>query len=119
MYTPTSSQVTLVCVHKEPDAADHYIVRHVTSNDIVITADIPLAAASVDKHAQVIGPRGEVFTAENIHERLAVRNLMQDLRSSGLVQGGPAPFKAQDRQKFADALDRALTTGARAKRQAD
>jgi uncharacterized protein YaiI (UPF0178 family) len=60
-----------------------------------------------------------VFTAENIHERLAVRNLMQDLRSSGLVQGGPAPFKAQDRQKFADALDRALTKGARAKRQAD
>ena len=115
MYIPTPSQVTLVCVPKEPDAADHYIIRHVTPNDIVITADIPLAAAAVDKHAQVIGPRGEVFTAKNVHERLAVRNLMQDLRSSGLVQGGPAPLKAQDRQKFADALDRALTKGTRAK----
>ncbi|ETX08869.1 MAG: hypothetical protein ETSY2_02825 [Candidatus Entotheonella gemina] len=116
MYTPPSSQVKLVCVPKEPDAADHYIVRHVTPNDIVITADIPLAAASVDKSAQVISPRGEVFTAENVHERLAVRNLMQDLRSSGLVQGGPAPLKAQDRQKFADALDRAITKGEQAKR---
>ena len=117
MYTPPSSQITLVCVPKEPDAADHYIVRHVTANDIVITADIPLAAASVGKHAQVIGPRGEVFTAANVHERLAVRNLMQDLRTRGLVQGGPAPLKAQDRQKFADALDRALTKNTQAKRQ--
>ena len=116
MYTPPSSHVTLVCVPKEPDAADHYIVRHVAPNDIVITADIPLAAAAVDKHAHVIGPRGEVFTAENIHERLAVRNLMQDLRSSGLIQGGPAPPTAQDRQKFADALDRTLTKSERAKR---
>lgn len=118
MYIPPSSYVTLVCVPKEPDAADHYIVRHVASNDIVITADIPLAAAAVAKHAHVIGPRGEVFTAENIHERLAVRNLMQDLRSDGLIQGGPAPLTAQDRQKFADALDRTLTKGERAKRQA-
>ncbi len=116
MYTPPSSYITLVCVPQEPDAADHYIVRHVAPNDIVITADIPLAAASVDKQAQVIGPRGEVFTVENVHERLAVRNLMHDLRSSGLVQGGPAPLKAQDRQKFADALDRAITKGERAKR---
>ncbi|ETW93338.1 MAG: hypothetical protein ETSY1_39685 [Candidatus Entotheonella factor] len=113
MYTPPSSQVTFVYVPKEPDAADHYIVQHVAPNDIVITADIPLAAAAVDKKAQVISPRGEVFTADNVHERLAVRNLMQDLRSSGLVQGGPAPFKAQDRQKFADALDRAITKGER------
>lgn len=118
MYTPPSSRVTLVCVPTEPDAADHYIVQHVTPNDIVITADIPLAAAAVDRRAQVIGPRGEVFTAENIQERLAVRNLMQDLRSSGLVQGGPAPLKTQDRQKFADALDRALTKGERANQQA-
>jgi uncharacterized protein len=116
MYTPPSSRVTLVCVPKEPDAADHHIVQNVSPNDIVITADIPLAAASVDKQAQVISPRGEVFTAENVNERLAVRNLMQDLRSSGLVQGGPAPLRAQDRQKFADALDRALTRGERANR---
>jgi uncharacterized protein YaiI (UPF0178 family) len=116
MYTPPSSQVILVCVPKEPDAADHYIVQHLTPNDIVITADIPLAAASVDKQAHAISPRGEVFTADNVNERLAVRNLMQDLRSSGLVQGGPAPLKPQDRQKFADALDRAITQSVRAKR---
>ncbi len=115
IYTPPSSQITLVCVPKEPDAADHYIVRRVSPNDIVITADIPLAAAAVDKQAQVISPRGEEFTAENVNERLAVRNLMQDLRSSGLVQGGPASLKPQDRQKFADALDRALTKAERAK----
>jgi len=116
MYIPSSAPVTLVCVPKEPDAADHYIVRRVVPNDIVITADIPLAAACVNQQAQVISPRGEVFTAANVHERLAVRNLMQDLRDIGLVQGGPAPFKPQDRQKFADALDRALTQGERAAR---
>ncbi len=113
MYTPPSSQVTLVCVPKEPDAADHYIVQRVAPNDIVITADIPLAAAAVDQQAHVIGPRGEVFTAENVNERLAVRNLMQGLRDSGVVQGGPPPLNAQDRQKFATALDRALTQAER------
>ncbi len=119
MYTPPSSQVTLVCVPKEPDAADHYIVQHTAPNDIVITADIPLAAAAVDKHAYVIGPRGEVFTTENINERLAVRNLMQGLRDTGLAQGGPPPLNAQDRQKFATALDRALTQAERTEKTKD
>lgn len=116
MYTPPSSLVTLVSVPKEPDAADHYIVQHMAANDIVITADIPLAAVAVEKQAHVISPRGEVFTAENVNERLAVRNLMQGLRDSGVVQGGPAPLNAQDRQKFATALDRALTQAERAER---
>jgi uncharacterized protein YaiI (UPF0178 family) len=109
MYVPPSSLVTLVRVPKDIDAADQYIVQHLAPHDVVITADIPLAAAVVDKDAVAINPRGEVYTPENIAERLAMRNLMQDLRSSGVVQGGPAPLRATDSQKFANALDRSLT----------
>ena len=109
MYVPASSLVTLVRVSKEVDAADQYIIDHVAPNDVVITADIPLAAAVVDRHAMAITPRGEVYTPENIPERLAVRNLMQELRTTGMVQGGPAPLSAAERQKFANALERSLT----------
>ena len=109
MYVPNSSLVTLVQVTKEPDAADHYITQHVAPNDLVITADIPLAAAIVDKQAVAIDPRGEIYTDENVRERLAVRNLMQELRSTGMVQGGPKQLSTTDQQKFADSLDRTLT----------
>jgi uncharacterized protein YaiI (UPF0178 family) len=109
MYVPPTALVTLVRVAKELDAADHYIVQHVAPNDLVITADIPLAASVIDKQAVALNPRGEVYTPENISERLAVRNLMQELRSTGVVQGGPAPLSPTDRQKFADALHRSLT----------
>jgi uncharacterized protein len=107
---PLSSLVTLVRVAKDPDAVDQYIVQQVAPHDLVITADLPLAAAVVDKHALALNPRGELYTADNVHERLAVRNLLQHLRSGGLVLGGPAPLRAVDRQRFAAALDRALTT---------
>jgi uncharacterized protein YaiI (UPF0178 family) len=76
----------------------------------VITADIPLAAAVVDKQALAISPRGELYTAANVQERLAVRNLMQQLRSDGLVLGGPTALSAADCQHFAAALDRSLTS---------
>jgi uncharacterized protein YaiI (UPF0178 family) len=109
MYVPTSSLVTLVRVSQEIDAADQYIVDHMAPQDLVITADIPLAAAVVDKHAVAINPRGEVYTEENVKERLATRNLLQELRAGGLVQGGPAQLSAVDRQRFAAALDRCLT----------
>ena len=109
MYVPPASLVRLVQVGREPDAADHYIVDHLAPRDVVITSDIPLAAAVVARQGMAISPRGEVFTAENVNERLAVRNLMQDLRGSGLVQGGPAQLSEVDRQKFAAALDRSLT----------
>lgn len=109
MYVPASSLVTLVQVSKELDAADQYIVDHVAPNDLVITADIPLAAATVDRQAVAISPRGDVYTETNVNERLALRNLMQELRTSGLVQGGPAPLNAADQQKFAAAFDRSLT----------
>jgi hypothetical protein len=109
MSVPASSLVTCVRVGKELDAADQYILHHVAPNDLVITADIPLAAAVVARHAVAIDPRGEVHTEANVPARLALRHLMQDLRTSGLVQGGPAPLSAADRQKFAAALDRSLT----------
>jgi uncharacterized protein YaiI (UPF0178 family) len=109
MYVPPAALVTLVLVAKEVDAADQYIVQHVAPHDLVITADIPLAASVIAKHAVALDPRGEVYTPENISERLAVRNLMQELRTTGMVQGGPAPLSTTDRQKFADALHRSLT----------
>ena len=94
----------------EPDEVDRYIVEHVTPHDLVITADIPLAAAVVDKQALAISPRGEIYTAANVQERLAVRNLLQQLRSDGLVLGGPTVLSAADCQRFAAALDRSLTS---------
>jgi uncharacterized protein YaiI (UPF0178 family) len=109
MYVPASSLVTLVRVSKEPDAADQYIIDQVAPNDVVITADIPLAAAVVARHAMAISPRGEVYTPENIPERLAMRHLMQELRTTGVVQGGPAALSPAEVQKFANALDRSLT----------
>jgi uncharacterized protein YaiI (UPF0178 family) len=109
MYTPASPLVQLIRVAKEPDAADHYIAQHVAPKDLVITADIPLAAEVVDQQALAIDPRGEIYTDENVKDRLAMRNLIQELRSHGLVQGGPAQLNDMDRQKFAAALDRSLT----------
>lgn len=108
-HVPASSLITLVRVAAEPDAADRHIVRHLARNDLVITADIPLAASVVDKQAVAISPRGDMYTEENVKERLATRNLMQGLRETGLVSGGPGKLRATDRQKFAAALDRSLT----------
>jgi hypothetical protein len=108
-YVPPASLVTLICVEQEPDAADRYIVSHTSPNDLVITSDIPLAASVVDKQAIAISPRGEVYTEDNVHGHLATRNLMQGLRETGLVSGGPAKLSASDQQKFAAALDRSLT----------
>ena len=108
MYVPQSSLITTVRVAQGFDKTDNYIVQEVAPDDLVITADLPLAAEIVGQGAIAINPRGEVYTVENIGERLAVRNLLQELRSSGVVRGGPAPLGAADRQKFAAALDRLL-----------
>lgn len=109
LEAPNSPLVTTVRVAKDPDAVDTYIVEHVAPYDLVITADIPLAAAVIDRQALALNPRGDLYTAENVSERLATRNLLQHLRSSGLVMGGPAPLSAADQQRFAAALDRAVT----------
>lgn len=104
-----SRLISSVVVADGFDVADDHIVEHATANDLVITADIPLAARIVAKGATGIDPRGELYTEENVGERLSMRDLMQSLRSEGLVQGGPAQFGMTDRQRFASSLDRVLT----------
>ena len=91
------------------DAADDHIAEHAAPEDVVITADIPLAARIVAKGAVGIDPRGELYTEENVGERLSMRDLMMELRGAGVVQGGPAQFGATDRQRFASSLDTLLT----------
>ena len=99
------------------DVADDYIAEHATPEDLVITADIPLAARVVAKGGVALDPRGELYTEENVGERLSMRDLMMELRSGGLVQGGPSQFSRTDRQRFASSLDRLLTQMMREKRQ--
>ena len=77
--------------------------------DLVITADIPLAAEVIARGAHALDPRGELYTEDNVRDRLAIRNLMQELRSTGEILGGPAPFGHGDRQRFANHLDHFLT----------
>lgn len=91
------------------DVADDYIAEHASADDLVITADIPLAARVVAKGGVALDPRGELYTEETIGERLSMRDLMMELRGGGLVQGGPPQFSPADKQRFASSLDRLLT----------
>lgn len=109
MRVPKSEFVSAVCVPGGMNMADRHIAEQVASDDLVVTADIPLAAAVVDKGATALGPRGDLYTETNMGERLAARNLLDELRGGGLVTGGPAPYSAKDRQAFANQLDRWLT----------
>ena len=106
---PDSAYLESVRVPQGFDVADDYIAQEAESGDIVITADIPLAARVVEKGAAAINPRGEIYTGENVGEALALRNFMQEMRSGGYVQGGPAGYSDNDRHQFAAALDRTLT----------
>jgi uncharacterized protein YaiI (UPF0178 family) len=105
---PPSPFINSIRVGEGMNVADHHIVELVTPGDLVITADIPLAADVVAKGGQALNPRGELYTEANIGERLAARNLMDGLRGGGLIAGGPANFSARDRQAFANQLDRWL-----------
>lgn len=98
------------------DVADDYIAEHAASDDLVITADIPLAARIVAKGAVALDPRGELYTEDTVSERLSVRELLMELRESGLVLGGPSQFSLTDRQRFASSLDRLLTRMIKGKR---
>jgi uncharacterized protein YaiI (UPF0178 family) len=91
------------------DAADDYIAEQAAPEDLVVTADIPLAARIVAKGSMALDPRGDLYTEENVGERLAMRDLMMELRTGGLVLGGPSQFSLTDRQRFASSLDRLLT----------
>ena len=105
--------LSAIRVEGGPDVADRYIAEHAVSGDVAVTADIPLAALLVPNGVIVIDPRGEEYTAETIGERLSVRNFMEGLRSTGVETGGHASYSAKDKQRFSNALDRALTRAAR------
>jgi uncharacterized protein YaiI (UPF0178 family) len=111
-----STLVESIVVDAGSDVADDHIAEHCTAEDLVITADIPLAARIVAKGCVALDPRGELYTEENVGERLAMRDLMMELRSGGLVQGGPGQFSLTDRQRFASSLDRTLTQMLRGRR---
>lgn len=105
---PRSQVITGIVVPAGPDEADDKIAEIVQPCDIVITADIPLADRAIEKGATVIDPRGVMYSAENIKERLTMRNLLDELRNSGIDTGGPSRFTQKDRKAFANQLDRLL-----------
>lgn len=105
---PGSQWIRSIQVGAGADVADQEIIRLLESGDLVVTADIPLAAETISKGGHALDPRGIFFSEENIRERLSVRNFMDDLRSSGIETGGPAAYSPKDKQKFANELDRFL-----------
>ncbi|MBK5938613.1 YaiI/YqxD family protein [Halochromatium roseum] len=108
LQVPSLARIKAVRVGAGFDVADDYIVQHAGVGDLVITADIPLAAELVAKGCQVLSPRGELFTTETVRQRLNMRDFLDTLRASGLDTGGPPAFSQADRQAFANALDRIL-----------
>ncbi len=108
LRVPASPWIRALQVPKGFDVADNHIVAHVAADDLVVTADIPLAAAVIERGANALNPRGEFYSAENIRELLDLRNFMDTLRATGVDTGGPAAFGQADRQAFANRLDRFL-----------
>jgi uncharacterized protein YaiI (UPF0178 family) len=108
MAVPRCDWIERVIVPERPDVADDWIAARAGPNDIVITADIPLAARCVRAGASVLAPNGKAFTEDSIGMTLATRNLMTDLRSAGAVTRGPPPFSRQDISRFLSALDLAV-----------
>jgi uncharacterized protein YaiI (UPF0178 family) len=109
LRTPPSPFIKSIQVAGGFDVADNHIVQQIQSGDLVITADIPLAAEVVEKDAHALNPRGMFYTRENIKERLTMRDFMDELRGSGIHTGGPKALNQSDRQAFANQLDRFLT----------
>lgn len=105
---PVSPIIRSIQVDQGADVADFYIVEHLCENDLVVTADIPLAALVVEKGATGINPRGELYDEENVQERLSMRNFMQELRDNGMDSGGPAPYGVKDKERFANTLSKIL-----------
>jgi uncharacterized protein YaiI (UPF0178 family) len=108
LRTPPSKWIRAVQVGSGFDVADNYIAQQVQPGELVITADIPLAAEVIEKKAFALNPRGEFYTESNIRQRLNMRDFMEELRGAGQVTGGPAALNQQDRRKFANELDRFL-----------
>ena len=105
---PSSLYIRSLQVQGGFDVADTYIVERMQPGDLVVTQDIPLAARVIEKGGVALNPRGERYSAENMAERLSMRNFMEELRGAGVQTGGPASLHARDRQAFANQLDRWL-----------
>lgn len=112
---PASPLIELVIVDQGPDAADDWIAERVRAGDVVVTADIPLAHRCLQAGAEVVGPTGKPFTQSSIGAALAQRGLMEHLRSTGEITGGPKPFAPADRSRFLQALDQAINRSKRAR----
>lgn len=108
LSVPASEFIDSMVVRGGMNVADRQIVELLEPGDLVVTADVPLAAEVVAKGGQAIDPRGQLYTDANVGERLAVRNLLDELRGGGHIGGGPSSFSARDRQAFANQLDRWL-----------
>ncbi|MGB0282370.1 MAG: YaiI/YqxD family protein [Neptuniibacter sp.] len=108
LATPPSQLIKAIQVERGFDVADNYIVSKLEEGDLVITQDIPLAAEVIEKGGIALHPRGELYTKENIRQRLSMRDFMETLRSAGVETGGPSSFSQTDKQQFANQLDRIL-----------
>ena len=109
---PRSPFISSIRVASGFDAADNYIVQQAMEGDLVITADIPLAAELLEKGADVLNPRGELYDLGTIRQKLTMRDFMDEMRGSGVnTSGGPPPLSQTDRREFANALDRLLKNG--------
>lgn len=106
---PASRNISFIQVAQGFDVADNEIVARVNTGDLVITADIPLAADVIEKGGHALNPRGEMYDVNNIKARLSMRDFMETMRASGVNTGGPAPLNKSDRQAFANQLDKYLT----------
>lgn len=109
MRIPRSGMIKFLKVAAGADVADSEIVKRLSAGDLVITADIPLAAEVIEKAAHALNPRGELYSEENIRGRLNIRDFMDTLRADGIDTGGPPPLSQRDRQSFANNLDTLLT----------
>ncbi len=109
LRTPPSAFIKTIQVGAGFDVADNLIVQQLQPGDLVITADIPLAAEAIAKGGHALNPRGELYTTDTIKERLSLRNFMDELRGSGVQTGGPASLNQRDRQAFANSLDQFLS----------
>lgn len=110
MYIPQSEFVHMIRVDHGADIADDEIVNRCQAGDLIITADIPLAARVVEKSAHALDPRGTLYDENNIGQILDMRNFMDELRGSGVETGGPKSFSKKEQMKFANALDKFLTS---------
>lgn len=113
LHVPDGFGVEMVVVDRGPDAADDWIAEHVRPGDVVVTADIPLAARCLEAGAQVLGTTGRIFTRDSIGDRLGMRDLKESLRGAGIASGGPPAMSEKDRSRFLSKLDELVQKGLR------